>query len=600
MTEEEKQSAIQSAKERIAGAAVKFATAVSVLSPVAAEAQQIRAAENISPAATHTITADIKNPIEITDIKEAQNQPAFGSEEWLKSQMQADRAEHADELAAKTETLTAANAENHMAQQYVDRLSQSLDLESPEIFDNYLNASQVGGVPSRALTFASTPASSGVQVKKPKIDQPKDVYRSTDFVQADMNNARDQMMAQSANAAFDKDTGKIKLYPPKEHSEQELNALLEKGDVKRYEYVKGNQLVDEAIRLHEHSHLEDFQYNGQNTLVLPTDIAKADRLTETKAYAVENLYMANQYTLLKQQGIEMVGINNEYRPIDDLLDIYPGLKETVKQIETETNGKGFDAQSPAHVRKIVENASQQWHQNRIEMYQSQHITSAKQDAVCKNLFDCVQHDDETYDKVSKQMTNTKVYIGNNTSCDLSGCKDLLDTLTTEQAQELLSTKKISHTIDLTYGDVKKIDDYLTNEQHLADTGEKTGYFNDNYENIVTRKDPVDAKLKALMLSLDKSNNNTIIYADLLKEQTDANGHTIVSDENGNVDITDFNEKSANLQADMIQTRTEYEAKLTAQTAAATQANSAENASSPNTAGNTVSPAALRQIQQQGR
>ena len=76
MTEEEKKSAYEAAKARISKATITLATAASTLTP------SLSAAQNSAPApeTARVITASPKNTIEIPNIKETQNQPAFGSE----------------------------------------------------------------------------------------------------------------------------------------------------------------------------------------------------------------------------------------------------------------------------------------------------------------------------------------------------------------------------------------------------------------------------------------------------------------------------------------------------------------------------------------
>ena len=114
MTEEEKKSAYEAAKARISKATVTLATAASTLTP------SLSAAQNSAPApeTARVITASPKNTIEITNIKEAQNQPAFGSEEWLKNQMQNDRTEH----DAQTAKLKPAAAEHENYQEYAQHM----------------------------------------------------------------------------------------------------------------------------------------------------------------------------------------------------------------------------------------------------------------------------------------------------------------------------------------------------------------------------------------------------------------------------------------------------------------------------------------------
>lgn len=598
MTEEEKKQEAEATKKRIANkigkVATETATVATLLTPTIGNAQTAEQSAEFSPAPIEQTISAMPSQTDIMSLEEAQKLPTFGSEKWIEDNLKQDCAKHDEALKQEITALQTAQT----AQTYNNQLSQSLDIENPEVFDNMLHTSQVGNI-SYQMAFYRNTLPEVTPTKRPEINQPKDIFKKEDFRDADMNKFKDKMLAESARAAFDKDEHKIIIYPKKDFTAEQLNKFLENGNLKDYEYAKGNPFVDQAIKLHEHSHLEDWEYNGQNTLTHPIDIAKADRLTEIKAYAVENLYIANQYTLLKSQGMETIEINGEKRPIDSLLEIYPNLKETVKQIEAETGGKGFDAQNPAHVRKVVEASSQYWHKERLEIYNKQHVKSAKLDATASNIFDYVQHDDQAFGKVSKQMVSNKVYIGNNTSVDLSGCEDLLNTLTTEDAMELLSSEKIKDTQDVTYGDIQKVDEYLTTEKSLATTEEKASYFSENVENIVTRRDPVDEDLKQIMVNTNNENNNTIIYADNLTEKTDANGHRIITGEKGSIDLTAYQEQQANqnLNAELQQHRQNHDAELARQTAMLTtsphtQANQTSNASP-----NTISTATLLNMQQ---
>ncbi|MCM1323790.1 MAG: hypothetical protein NC218_06480 [Acetobacter sp.] len=567
MTEDEKKQTAEEAKKRVTDKlkvkTIETAIVASTLTPTLANAQTAEQSANFPPTPIEQTISTIPSQANIINIDEAENLPTFGSDEWLRDNMKQDSNEHTTTLNDEITALQTAQT----AETYNNQLSQPLDMENPEICENMFSKSQVGNISYQAATHIRKPQEANTPQKRPNLKHPKAIYKKEDFRKADMNNFKDAMMAKYANAAFDKDSENITLYIPQEHTQEELNNLLDKGDKKRYEYVTGNYVVEEAIRLHEHSHLEDWVYNGQNTITHPVDIAKADRLTETKAYAVENLYMANQYTLLKQQGIETVVLNDKERPVESLLEVYPNLKETVTQIEVETEGKGFDAQNPDHVRKVVENASDYWHSKRITAYNKQHVKSAQQDANVSNIFEYIQHDDKAFDKVSQQMISNRVYIGNNTNVDLSNCGDLLNTLTTENAQELLSTKKISNIQDVTYGDIQKIDNYLTTQKGLSSTEEKQSYLTENIENIVTRNGSVDENLKQIILNTNNENNQAIVYADNLTEKTDENGHRIISGEKGTVDLTAYQEQqiNQNLEATLQQQHQDYKAELAQQT-----------------------------------
>ena len=323
----------------------------------------------------------------------------------------------------------------------------------------------------------------------------------------------------------------IKLQKKEPLSPEEEQKYIELGFKNQSEYLKWNPIAITANLVHEGAHMKHMRYDGFLTLKKPIDIVKVDNLTEKIAYTSENLYAANQYSLLKKEGVKNIEINSEQQPIENILTMYPGLKEAVSE-------QGFDPQNKKDVEKVVRLSSDFWDKNRAKQYQRQHQNLVLTKSSVDNLIQCCAHDDKQYDDIAKKMLQN-TYISNNTNIDLSEYRDILDNMTTDKAKEILANEPIG--IELTYGQINKVNDYL-DTLNLKTEEEKMAYLQQNYEKITLRNEPYDEKLKEIMMQSGlEEHKNTVFYADGLIEKIDANGHQILSSKEETIDITAYNQ-----------------------------------------------------------
>ena len=550
MTEEEKKSAYEAAKARISKATITLATAASTLTP------SLSAAQNSAPApeTARVITASPKNTIEITNIKETQNQPAFGSEEWLKNQMQNDRTEH----DAQTAKLKPAAAEHENYQEYAQayaeknnlrlvlyRLAQANIAETlPKRVSNDDSPFRIGNWGNSSVESSIWGKIHSKMATKELPDTPDQILAHTGknkrITIETIEKTSDEALAWYGSSVLSQ---KITLQTYSEKEQQQARENTQNYGTNSYdEYKLNNPVARITIALHEANHMIDDQYSGQFLLnQTPLNAACGNHLTETKSYAVEYLAAAELYTNLKKQGMNTIQINGENRPLENILEMYPNLKETVLE-------KGFDAKDPASVRNIVEKASAEWHKNRNNIYIKQDASfsaAASQNFAAYTMtekLELLKNEEQTYNEISEKMLKT-AYIGQNTIVDLSSCRDLLDTLDrTQFAKDIRSGQKAntaspdneSNKIDLiSYEELNAVNTYLESKGLTTDNA-KNQYLTTALKDIARREKNQDTELKNILLSY----NSAMTYADGLNEGVWANMRIITNSEGQNFQISD--------------------------------------------------------------
>ncbi len=222
------------------------------------------------------------------------------------------------------------------------------------------------------------------------------------------------------------------------------------------EYANQNPIAENSIVLHEAVHKRHANHNGLRDITLtPVNTLRADRLTETTAYAVQYLSVANMYTQLKNQGVKTFEYTSNKdgkektvtMPLEDALDMYPGLREAM-------DGKDFSPDDPKMIRKIVDASTKEWNNLYEINYYQQHMQSMapvymyQQDATfslrLRNTIN-QKNQDKDFAKLSQEMLQD-VYVGNNTTVDLTSCEDLLNSMSSERANELLTYYKTQHAL----------------------------------------------------------------------------------------------------------------------------------------------------------
>lgn len=304
------------------------------------------------------------------------------------------------------------------------------------------------------------------------------------------------------------------------YTDEEKEKAKSAGDTFEARFINGDKYATEEALNHEHVHRDHWINDGHGQLqTTPTNAAKADRLTETIAEAATWLQYAQTYQDEKKKGKETIEINGEQKPLSYILEGKPGLKEAMEGL----NGD-FDINNPEHKRAIVEASSQYWHKERQDTYDRQAHDAAVRspDVFALQSYDkqrdILQNEEKTYGEVSERMLKDVPVLFGDIRVDLTDCRDLLDTMTTEDAKKL--TADIPH---VTAEEMQEIDAHLTAKGLNTET-EKMEYMKNFLANSYVRSGECeDPELRNIMLKY----NPNITYADQIK---------ITQTENGPVDI----------------------------------------------------------------
>lgn len=278
---------------------------------------------------------------------------------------------------------------------------------------------------------------------------------------------------------------------------------------KSTEYHNGDQVSQNATYFHERGHWATYSQSGSEKLKYPADIYRIDRLDEKRSIAIEYLYIANQYSILKQQGLETYEVNGEKRPLDNMLEFYPGLKDYVKE-------HGFDAKNPEDIRALTETSSRYWDKTYSNPYKSQHYSAAINTSETPTVFDCIKTDQKTYDEVANKMM-TGVYIGHETYVDLP--REILDNYSHENTMNDLREKTVwnRRETSTTFGDVEKINEYFV-AQGINNDKEKDKLLHKAFEQ--TTKDSgktMDVVLDGMLSEMNKSKTYTDTSSEIKKD-----------------------------------------------------------------------------------
>lgn len=253
------------------------------------------------------------------------------------------------------------------------------------------------------------------------------------------------------------------------------------------EYANQNPIAENSIAYHEALHKRHSNHNGMSdTSRAPANTLRTDRLTETTAHAVQYLSTANTYTFLKNQGIETFEYTQTKddkektltMPLDDVLDMYPGLREAM-------DGKDFSPDDPEMVRKIVAASAKNWNNHYKDTYYEQHcnvlglqLNSQKDASFSFRLRNTRNQETRKQDfaKLSQEMLKD-IYIGNNTTVNLTDCEDLLNTMSAEEADKIVRAVKVNanlQNLDLNGKDMQTVNKWL-DEHGITDAKAKDDY-----------------------------------------------------------------------------------------------------------------------------
>lgn len=321
---------------------------------------------------------------------------------------------------------------------------------------------------------------------------------------------------------YDGDAGEITInnFTFANDVEQSLKDKRMNNKPERGMLLKNNSLAQYLTLLHEAVHLKHNEKDGMAiTGDTPENAARKDRLTETTANATEYLAVANLYSNLKSQGTTHFTYTTEIdgqtqvqtMPLENMLDLYPGLKDAY-------NKKGFDPKDPESVRNIVEASSKHWHEELKDIYTEQDIgraaITAEETPSFARLVELAKDGkspEQRYGQTAERMLKN-IYIGSNINVGLSHCRDLLDTMSPNEAQALTAANGIQDATRPSDKTILAINGYLESKGIKTDEAKQT-YLEKAFVRITARKPEADLELKNLLLQ----DGGSVQYTDGLVE-----------------------------------------------------------------------------------
>ena len=266
------------------------------------------------------------------------------------------------------------------------------------------------------------------------------------------------------------------------------------------EYFSDNPIIKNIVREHELGHVIDQTYfNMADTT--PMNVVRFNNFGERKGNAVEVLGVVDAYHTLKSQGITTFEYGGKKSiPIDQILDPYPHLRETVEK-------NGSDLNNPNTVRALVNVSKHCFDTHRKDLYEEQIGLSFMQaDSVVlpyQEELRRAREEDSYFDTTVNDMLK-QVKIGHR-YIDLQNCKDLL-----------VEPKEYFNNILLKDEDYIPTEAKIKIDDHLKEIGipaqDRPQYIIDQYDKIIAKEDDADQKLKELM-ALANKNYTTITYQD---------------------------------------------------------------------------------------
>lgn len=475
-------------KSRIQSAVLKFSIALSAIS-------------SVLPAKASESDNNNKNPININTTT-----PQKG--------IDAPTANFTDSVKI------AQNVNNSdLSKKYLEQMKLPVVLKDgeQENIDNYAMKSRVGDLNFLVLNMHSKERQN--QTNKANFKQPKDLIKQSNI---NLVGEDSPLLNENALAVCSKD-GKIYLKVFDKNNEKSVKVT--QGIQGIEEYKAGNTVAMISTLIHEAVHLKHNLYDNMEGLSYPADKYRANRATEKMAYAAQNMYAAQLYHIMKNNGISELEINGNMVSAESVLDYYPGLKDYVLK-------NGFSPNSKKDVNDVSKIASDYWNEHRQNGYKIQNSLVASMRHNAGNIFETLQTDKKLYDATINKMLKD-IYIGNNTNVNLS--REIFDDFTLDDA--LNAMKNINIAGDLTVKKVQDIDTYLTSI-NITDNEAKLSYLKENFDHMVLRNGNYDVNLQKVLLDTDSENKGTIVYADGLTEKWQDGKHTI-SGKSGEADISLF-------------------------------------------------------------
>lgn len=303
--------------------------------------------------------------------------------------------------------------------------------------------------------------------------------------------------------------------------------------------AKGSSLARYVVLLHESTHQRHDEKVGiDNILDTPQDRLRKNRLTETVAAATEYLAVANMYTDLKSKGVTKfydTQIDPDGNktcvevPLEHMLKYCPGLEDVV-------NRDGFSFENKESQKKVVEASAKYWKEKRQSIYDGQAVGHLSISPNLEQRFDALENSPTpmTYDQAAKAMLKDIYIGGNHALIDLSDCRELLDTMSNEDALKLFAGNNFQAGAFFSEDTLKDLNNYLKN-CGITDSEEKADFIKSIYNDTILRND-VDSQAVHDIKEILLKDGGNITYLDGIIEKVDpiTKQHTIQQGPDGQV------------------------------------------------------------------
>lgn len=290
------------------------------------------------------------------------------------------------------------------------------------------------------------------------------------------------------------------------------------------EYLKGNPAAEVAAYQHELAH-----YNREHKGISHLDYANGETnlalnyVDEKSAHVVETLSLVNVYNHCKEQNMEYFTYKNTTVKVDNLLDMYPNLKDTIEK-------QGSDLNNSETIKAIAKVAAEDWDEKSRPVYESKEFAEVAKESHA-SISAQIQGIKDGEKAMAEQLKNLD--IGYGMKIDLPDeCKEFI-----------YPSKEYLHDY-MTKSDIMDKGAHPSNEgllaidKHLEEKGitsaeDKDKYLKIQYEKIVNRAPDADLKLKDLMLAAEMNPDRakTIAYTDGLVEKRQ-DDKVLLSGDNG--------------------------------------------------------------------
>lgn len=312
------------------------------------------------------------------------------------------------------------------------------------------------------------------------------------------------------------------VMPNYQLSEDLANKIKDIHNKHTVEYLNGNPAAQLSVYFHELAHYNREHKQIQNIPNGNAETNLALNYTDEKsAYVAQNIALVNIYNHCKERNIEYFVYKDTKIKTDELLDMYPNLRECVEK-------NGTDLTSKKSLTAIAKTASEVWDKDALPAYANSEFLEYIYESN-RSIVEQIQAVKDGQKAMSEQLKD--IDIGYGMKIDLPDeCKSFIYPDKQFIQNFILENEDGGHPSN---DGLLAIDAYLE-KQGLKTNEEKDEYIRNQYSKIVNREPDADTTLKDLLLNaeLNPNNDRRIYYTDGLL-QKNINGVAMVSENNGN-------------------------------------------------------------------